>query len=473
MLIKKNLLTFNVEPCQETRPNDTWFGGTEQFWKLLEADSWEPETFKIFDKFLSKDHSYLDIGAWVGPTVLYGSQLAKSCYAFEADPKAFSLLKANVGANKNLDNIQIFDKAIAHYSGKINFGTNTNKGDSMSSLLWQKESWSVDCISIADFIHQNNIQDINFIKIDIEGGEAIVLPASKDILQELQPTLYLSLHIPWFNNAPQILGSIYDTISFYKYIYLPNGVRLNRESFLKLSGFTSVIVTNIETPEIANKKITFCLTSCNRFDLLQRTLDSFFSLNLHAIDKYLIVEDSGREEMKNNILSKYGDKIELIFNETNLNVNKSIDKMYAKVETPYIFHCEDDWLFRNNQNFIKESMDILEERPDIHQVWLIEQSIHGSSIEPQIFETSTGVKYKMVMDNRDTSWCGFSNNPGLRRTADYRRMFPNGYGEFYDPNMFLAYSEWKCSANAQKFGYRAAILLNSACEHIGTYRAAP
>src|SRR6267143_3643123 len=66
------------------------------FWRDLQKGKWEPSTFTIFDKFLNKQHSYIDIGAWWGPTVLYGCQLARHCYAVEPDPIAFQELKNNV-----------------------------------------------------------------------------------------------------------------------------------------------------------------------------------------------------------------------------------------------------------------------------------------------------------------------------------------------------------------------------------------
>src|SRR5271166_2504486 len=97
-----------------------------------------------------------------------------------------------------------------------------------------------------------------------------------------------------------------------------------------------------------NKEITLCLTSCNRFDLLQQTLDSFFSLNTHPINRFLITEDSGNVEMQKKILDNYGSKVELIFNAVNKGPYHSIDYMYSQVKTDYIFHCEDDWIFQGN-----------------------------------------------------------------------------------------------------------------------------
>lgn len=41
-----------------------------KFWRKATAGGWEPETFAVLDQHLSPDRDYVDIGAWIGPTVL-------------------------------------------------------------------------------------------------------------------------------------------------------------------------------------------------------------------------------------------------------------------------------------------------------------------------------------------------------------------------------------------------------------------
>lgn len=213
--------------------------------------------------------------------------------------------------------------------------------------------------------------------------------------------------------------------------------------------------------------ITVCLTSCNRFNLLKETLDTFFSTNSYPIERFIITEDSGNLEMKNKILNSYGDKIELIFNEKNLGLYKSIDNMYNVVNTEYIFHCEDDWKFFNNRNFMQQSLDILETQQNIHQVWLRSTQSISSWVIPQSYYTVKNTEYRMMQIPHCGDWCGFSHNPGLRRKSDYVSMFPNGYSEFIIPDKSIVFTEHNCNLHAMKQGYRAAILMQEACDHIG------
>ena len=109
--------------------------------------------------------------------------------------------------------------------------------------------------------------------------------------------------------------------------------------------------------------LSFVLTSCGRFDLLEQTLKSFFSYNTYPIDQFLLVEDSGRKEVL-DVLRQFPAKFEVILNETSMGQILSIDLAYARVTQPWIFHCEDDWEFFR-PGLLEDSKRILEAFPYI------------------------------------------------------------------------------------------------------------
>jgi FkbM family methyltransferase len=183
---------------------------------------WEVYTHKVFDRFLDPNHSYIDIGAFIGPTVLYGAFIAKKVYAIEPDPVAFSELEKNVSLNPALkEKIELHQKCINVRSEKVKFGSISDGGDSMSSLLFadSKTSWVVDGITFDDFIKNNNITDCNFIKMDIEGGEAFVLPTMENYLKIHKPVLYLSIHPCFFENPREDIKKVIDVLEVYKNVY--------------------------------------------------------------------------------------------------------------------------------------------------------------------------------------------------------------------------------------------------------------
>jgi FkbM family methyltransferase len=142
-----------------------------KFWLYLQDGLWEGDTFLIFDEFLDSSQPYIDIGAWVGPTVLYGAQISGHCYAVEPDGVAFKILRDNVNLNEEIkDKISLYNCCIGETSGDAKLGTKTIFGDSMTSLLYsdQKNSITVKSLTFSDFISANKINACNFIKIDIE-----------------------------------------------------------------------------------------------------------------------------------------------------------------------------------------------------------------------------------------------------------------------------------------------------------------
>lgn len=178
-------------------------GVNNDWWAKHQSGMWEPETQLTFRRFNDKSHSYIDLGAWAGPTVLLGCQLAKRAYVIEADPIAFAELAENISLNKPItDNVDLFEVCLAPVSGPVAFGNLGEGGDTESSMLnaGGKTSWIVNGITFDEFVTQNSIDDCAFIKMDIEGGEYSVLPTMRRYLTAVKPTLYLSIH-------PFVLGN--------------------------------------------------------------------------------------------------------------------------------------------------------------------------------------------------------------------------------------------------------------------------
>ena len=128
-----------------------------------------------------------------------------------------------------------------------------------------------------------------------------------------------------------------------------------------------------------NQDITICLTSCSRFDLLEKTVKSLIEfwdgLRPKAFfiyeDSFPLSEISYQKIVQIMQVSKNrGVPFSIFTNKSGKNGQvRAIDIMYQNVETPYIFHQEDDFEMTKT-GFIQKSMSILEENPNILQVWL-------------------------------------------------------------------------------------------------------
>lgn len=215
--------------------------GHEWFWKIFEDGSWEPTTFNIFDKFLDKEKNFIDIGAWIGPTTLYAADKAKQVFSFEPDPVAYRSLVQNIDLNK-IDNVVPYPVAVSNSWKGIPFGVKTAAGDSMSSELWA----TGDDVKVAAVSLEALIVDIqpNFIKIDIEGGEKMLLEGITSALRHLRPTIHLSLHTPWFKD--DLIGfqsSIMKALAPYPFFYDENLNLIEMKNAFDPNAFNSIVAT--------------------------------------------------------------------------------------------------------------------------------------------------------------------------------------------------------------------------------------
>ncbi len=203
-------------------------------------------------------------------------------------------------------------------------------------------------------------------------------------------------------------------------------------------------------------KVTVCLTSCGRQDLLEKTLESFFWFNTYPIERFIVSEDSGKFGINHELQLMYPD-IEFINDGVKQGQIKSIDSMYKTVDTKYVFHMEDDWEFYRS-GFIEYSMAKLESDPKIINVWLREK------------EDTNGHPHKngMVALNHN-GWHGFTFNPTLKRMKDYRRI--GSYGKYakFEPNRPWA-SEKTIGKVYKNLGYHAEISEIGFVKHIGDGR---
>jgi FkbM family methyltransferase len=200
--------------------------------ELVKEGLWEPDTFKVFDAFLDNSHSYIDIGAWLGITSLYGCQKAKHCYAIEPDPVAFQYLKDNVALNPVLkDKLTLSNVCIYHLNGPVILGNRTSStgGDSESSVCFSDASltWEVTGTTLKNYIKEHQIKDCNFIKMDIEGAERTVLPTMAALIKKLKPTLYVAIHPLKFEaDFEEATLGIIDVLKLYKHVFTAQGLEI-------------------------------------------------------------------------------------------------------------------------------------------------------------------------------------------------------------------------------------------------------
>ncbi|CUH44098.1 FkbM family methyltransferase [Ruegeria atlantica] len=221
-----------------------------KFWRKASDGKWEPETFAVLDKYLSADRDYLDIGAWIGPTVLYGARKARHVWCFEPDPTAFRHLAWNLDLN-DIHNVSAFGVALSDQFGVARMASVRGEaGDSTSSLLHDGTHGN-DALTIAwdQFEATNDLSGVSLVKMDIEGAEFFVLPTILPWLKRTRPTLYLSLHSPLLSEEDrhQRTSDLLNSLSFYSEITDETGRPLDVQKALsptEVTRYRTVLFSN-------------------------------------------------------------------------------------------------------------------------------------------------------------------------------------------------------------------------------------
>jgi len=174
------------------------------FWKDTYTQ-WKNDAFEVFDKFLSKDKIFIDIGDWIGATTMYGSRKSKHVYSIEADKLSFNDMKTNMMANC-ANNYTLINKAIFNIDNiKVKFGKNMHLENSIicdttsqfnSNDAISNEYYITETITLNSIIknYDIDVNDISLINVDIDGAEENILNDLHDIHIKYRIPLFVSFY---------------------------------------------------------------------------------------------------------------------------------------------------------------------------------------------------------------------------------------------------------------------------------------
>lgn len=142
------------------------------------------------EKKISKNMNVVDIGANVG---YYTVNLANivgekgKVFAFEPDPKNFSILEKNIHLN-NFKNVILINKAVSESSSFTTlFQNSSNTGG--HSIIKNEDSEKqivVETITLDEYF-KNFYDPIDLVKIDVEGAEYQIIAGGLNFFKKLKP----------------------------------------------------------------------------------------------------------------------------------------------------------------------------------------------------------------------------------------------------------------------------------------------
>ncbi len=155
--------------------------------------SYEYQKQILFANLIRSNSVVFDIGAHVGFYTLLASELVGpkgKVIAFEPLPKNICYLREHIRLNKS-NNVTVLEAAVAELNNVTFFeeGSNGYKGN-----LSSNGRLKVKTVSLDDLISKREIPPPDYMKIDVEGSELLVLSGAKSLLTNYYPTIFLSTH---------------------------------------------------------------------------------------------------------------------------------------------------------------------------------------------------------------------------------------------------------------------------------------
>jgi len=167
-----------------------------------------------------------------------------------------------------------------------------------------------------------------------------------------------------------IFREVYNFFNVYLDNVIENGRKIlytyNKENIEKATH-------HFNSNSIINDKIIITTTCCKRFDLLERTINSFLECVLDYnkyVVEWIVVDDNSSEEDRKKMTTSYPFIRFIMKDINNKGHPRSMNIIYDEVLTKadYIFNLEDDWEFFIKDNYMEKMVTVIKEKENIGQV---------------------------------------------------------------------------------------------------------
>lgn len=216
----------------------------------------------------------------------------------------------------------------------------------------------------------------------------------------------------------------------------------------------------IHTTEQPESDITTFILSCNRLDVLEKTINSYLETKDY-ITKNVLLDDSGEPELFDILVEKYGHFCDIICFPRNRSQWFAMDFMVSYCDSEYIFYLEDDWGFLQG-GYLNKSKEILQKYRNIGTVDISWRTFEDEGFEcydKQLIDDSFYYKKPWKISDYHLCWYGWVGSPNLKRRDDLILL---GRVEKW-------HNEWNIDRRFRALGFRAVFLNGKYVDHLGDY----
>ncbi|ARN74941.1 FkbM family methyltransferase [Oceanicoccus sagamiensis] len=188
---------------------------------------WEPGETALLMHFLQPGHVFIDIGANIGYFTVLAAQLVGEqgqVIAFEPDPDNFSLLQKNCRLNNS--RAITANVALADFEGEAQLYINEdNLGDNALHSADQAARSRTIAVTRGDSFLSQHTARADFIKIDTQGAEQLVLTGMRKFIAASVPALTMIVEFSPNSlkrsggSSSELLGLLTD-LELYLYVFI-------------------------------------------------------------------------------------------------------------------------------------------------------------------------------------------------------------------------------------------------------------
>lgn len=157
--------------------------------------SFEKSTIDLFSRLLPCSRTVIDVGANTGIyTLIAGNQdRDRTVWAFEALPRVYSCLEANVRLNK-FTNVNTMSCAVTNFDGEATLHVPATvmlptSSSTLEGFRQAVESLTVPARTLDSIVREHSIEQIDLMKIDTEATEPQVIEGAREMLQRDEPII--------------------------------------------------------------------------------------------------------------------------------------------------------------------------------------------------------------------------------------------------------------------------------------------
>ena len=200
---------------------------------------YESDNFRFLKSSVQQGSVVLDLGAHIGLFSTIAGKLVGSngkVFAIEPAPSTWNVLTNTISIN-DFENIVVpVNQAMGKEVGTITFYVSENEVDNSNSLVSYKKDRKINGIEVSvntidNFVNENKLLKVDFIKIDVEGAEYDALRGGVNVFRTLRPNFILAIHpLPILEKGDR-LEDIYDLLVSLNYKIACNNSSISREAF--------------------------------------------------------------------------------------------------------------------------------------------------------------------------------------------------------------------------------------------------